>query len=476
MAKKNKLNLKGAPVSVELYNDFIKVAGIIFSKKEPAFRLVKKEFFSRESEVILKEIANLFKTHKFPIGRIYLNVPRHLIMARSARLPSTNDDEIKSMVEMESARQMPYRDEDIIVGYRIIEKLKDGYSDVLMAIAQASTINLFIKTLKGANLMVKKMVLSSESLFGWYLAMKEKTKGESKNNIALINVDSTYIDVDIIEKGKLAFTRAFTYSKVEMPFNKDTLDEIKQSIETYQKEKKSTVEKVIITGARNIVKAIEPVLREELGIPLEVIDQSKNITLDKNVEASLGDTSFAGLVGLCLKDKEMEINLLPVNMIEDNELAVLKKNLSKTLILLSCVALIFFTIIAKKIFDKSRYLGLLNSKIKTMEPKVKKAKRMREDIRIIKNVVQKKPLAIDVVAEIYKVTPGGVTFNLIDYESDRSLALRGTAPSLDAVIKFITILEKSQYFENVKVKYTAKRSISGSQVTEFEIICQLSRV
>jgi len=63
---------------------------------------------------------------------------------------------------------------------------------------------------------------------------------------------------------------------------------------------------------------------------------------------------------------------------------------------------------------------------------------------------------------------------MVDYESKKSLILRGSASSLSSIVGFISILEKSDYFESVKIKYTAKRKTSGKELTDFEIVCLLS--
>ncbi|MCK4463821.1 MAG: PilN domain-containing protein, partial [Candidatus Omnitrophica bacterium] len=301
-------------------------------------------------------------------------------------------------------------------------------------------------------------------------------KEKPEYNIALINIDSEYIGIDIMEKEKLVFTRGFSYEGKDSYVGKNAVDEIKKSIATCRKERKLNVDKIFISGAKNRIKVIEPILKEELGIPIDLIEQARNVELDKSIETDLAEASFIELIGLSLKNKDMKINLLPESMIEDNQLRFLKKSLMKTFALLISIILIFSGIIVKKIFDKSRYLLLLNSRIKAIEPKVIKTRRMRENIKIIKNVIRKKPLAIDIITEIYKITPQGITFNLLDYKSDKSLILRGDAPSLDSIIKFISILEKSQYFEDVKIKYTRKRSAAGTQLTDFEIICLLSKV
>ncbi len=468
--KKTKPKPRKTTVSLEIGDSVIKLSEAVFFKRKRVFRLAKRNLSSKEDTNISQEIKNLFDSLNISQRRVLLNIPRHLVMVRFLRFPSISDNEIKNMVKMESVKQMPYATEEIIFGYRIIEKSKDGYSNVLLAIVQANIVNRFVNILKNAGLDIAKIALGSESLFGWYSVVAGRKVGDV--NTALINIDAGYIDIDIVKKGNLAFARGFSY-RVE---SKNAIAEIKKSIATFRKESSLDVDKIVISGANNKVNELEPHIKEELGIPLEIIDQTKNIELHKTPDTDLGNTSFIELIGLSLKNGDMKINLLPESMIEANELYFLKKILARTAVLLTCIILIFSGLITEKLSDKSRCLSFLDSKLSLMEPTVTKAKRMKKDIKIVKEEIQKKPLALNIITEIYKITPGGVKFNMLDYRSNRSLILRGNAPSLDDVIKFISILEESQYFENVKMKYTTKRTVRDKRITDFEIVCMLSKV
>ena len=476
MPKENKKKInQDIVVALEIHEKFVKLCAADLSGKKPVFSLFRSGITS-EGGNLSETLANLFKIHNLSRKRIFLNIPRHLVMARSLHLPSVNDEEIKNMVKMEAVKHMPYRDEDVITGHRVTGRLKDGYSDVLLVMSQASAIEHFIDILKNAGLSAEKIALSSESLFVWYSALPGKAKERQTQNIAVISVDPGCVDIAIAEKGKLAFTRAFSQVSGDKDSARKTVEEIKRSVATYKKENNSKVEKIIISGAEKSAKEIAPLLKEETGIEVESVTQTGGIEIEKNVDADLKEISFIELIGLLRKRRDIRINLLPEKLIEKNELGRLKKILVRTMILAGCITLVFLSIIAQKIFNKSRLLSAFNAKISAMAPEVTSAKRMRDDLKIIKSEIRKKPLAIEVLSEIYRVTPSGITFNLVDYESGKALVLRGAAPTLDSIIKFITIVENSHYFENVKLKYTAKRTTTGREVTDFEILCLLSNI
>jgi len=476
MDKKNEAQPEKSVISLEICKKHIKLCeASFFKRRPPVFRLIKKDTPS-EDNAISEGLTELFGTHRLTAKNVFLNIPRYLVMARVLHLPSVNDAEIKSMARMEAVKQVPYAADDITMDHRVLRKFKDGYSDVLLIMSQAGMINRFINILKNAGLKAEKVALSSECLFAWYSAIREKSRKKSENNIALVNVDSEYIDMGITRGGELVFTRAFSYTLGEPDAAQKIAGEIRKSITVYQRDNNLKVEKMLISGAGSKIGMIEPVLREDGALAVELLEQAEGIELAEEAGSALDDASFVELIGLSLNAGEARIDLLPEKMKEDTEFRIFRKALTKTLILLGFVLLVFLGLAGQKIFYKYRLLALMDSEIKIIEPRVTEAKRMRGDLKIIKNEIEMRPLAIDVLAEIYRITPNDMAFNLIDYENKKSLALRGTASSLESIIGFITILEGAEYFGNVKLKYTAKRKRRNAEKTDFEITCQLTNV
>ena len=63
-----------------------------------------------------------------------------------------------------------------------------------------------------------------------------------------------------------------------------------------------------------------------------------------------------------------------------------------------------------------------------------------------------------------------ISFNGKDY-----LVLRGVSNNMPAVFTFVSALEESEYFQNVKTKYATQRKAKGREVTDFEISCLLEQ-
>lgn len=421
---------------------------------------------------ISAQIALAFRSLNLIPGKVRLNIPRHMVTARYLKLPSIDDEEIKKIIKIESLKHLPYTDEDVISGYRIIEKLSDGYSKVLLIIAQAGAIKNYIDILNGAGVKEIDFVsLSSEALFLWH---KITGEGEDKDNLMLVNLDLSHIDIDIFEEGKLVFTRGIAYGYDSAGKADNIAGQINVSMKTYQKESSKSVNRVVLTGGNSEIAKYKSIIAGELKVPVEIVSQIKNVPVADNVKEIDDNISFAELLGVSLKPEDAGINLLPADVLERARIVGIKKNLIVTVLLMAIFAAMALGFLIKKVYDKDRCLALLDGEIKKTKPKVTAVKKMLKDVNTIRKVMARKPLAVDVVTEIYSLNPSGVYLSMLDYETDKSLTLRGIAPSLNDVLKYSAILENSAYFEGVKVKYTNKRIIENRESADFEIEALLS--
>ena len=145
-------------VFLEIGSSFIKLVIARVCDGESVYSLIKEEISSSAEEQISAQLKDIFNSHKLPKRGVFLNIPRNLVVARFLNLPSTDDKEIKDMVNIEALKQIPYKGEDIITGHKVIERLTDGYSDVLFAAAENEIINRFVNILQKSGIKPEKIV------------------------------------------------------------------------------------------------------------------------------------------------------------------------------------------------------------------------------------------------------------------------------------------------------------------------------
>ncbi|MDP3790736.1 MAG: pilus assembly protein PilM [Candidatus Omnitrophota bacterium] len=428
----------------------------------------------KDPEAIAGQIKDMFQSMVSAREQVQLNIPRHLVTARFLKIPSISDEEIEKIMKLESIKHLPYTDESVIYGYRIVEKTADGYSKVLLSIAQAQAVNNFINILKMAGTEnLKHLSLSSEALFLWYMQAME---GKEKETAMVVNLDRDHIDVDVIEKDKLVFTRGVAFDMKDSKAIDKMASEIKVSITSYQKESSNVIGRVILTGQKNECEVLKALLVKEVKVPVEIISQTENVPLGEDVEIGSENVSFAESFGLLLRPEDIKINLIPKEVHEETRFVLSKNNFITAIFLSLLLCAIIFGITVKKLHDKHIYLSVMNTELKKIEPDVVFAKKMAKDIKVIQEMMDRKPLAIDVISEVYAITPGGISLNIIDFESGKTLTVRGNAPALSEVLKYVTSIEGSPYFEGVKIKYANKRIVENREAVDFEIDAVLSKL
>lgn len=438
--------------------------------------------------MVADEIRKFLEQEVISTRRVLLNIPRHMTMARLIRLPSTNEEEISKIVKIEALKFVPCADEEIVSSYRIIEKFDDGYSSVLVVAMMSAAVQKQVDVLKSAGVKdVEIIALGSESLLMWYLLAREK---KDDNGVLVVNIDAHYVDMNIIDGEKLVFTRGIVCDGSE-----NLLEEFQASMAMYQKSTGKPVGTVVLTGNTLKVKACQGLWAREKGLLIETIGQMEHMPvklhdldssfsekwsgipparragcgMKESFVADTGSSSFVELMGLSMKAKEICINLLPDAMAARNRLRSLKGILIRTAVLAVLVLVLIGGLLVKKLNDKAVYLTRINAEIARIEPQAAKTRTMLKSVKVIKEQMFKRPLSIDVVGDLSRLAPDGILLMMIDFERERSLTVRGTAPSLSDTLKYMNVLAGLPYLQDVKIRNVSKKKAEGGEETEFEI-------
>lgn len=423
-----------------------------------------------EDAAVSARIKDFLNEAKIEKRNVILNIPRHLVTARIVRFPSVNDDEISKMTKVEALKHVPYSDTDLITAHRIIKTSDDGYSDTLMAICQASIISRSTDIIKQAELNVEGAFLSSESLFLWHLASGAAlTEGCE----AVLNIDWDHTDIDIVKDGKLVFTRGILQDASSEKLQERIVEEMRLSMAAYKKDSGFSVERVIVTGIPSKLETVINMLSDKLAVRVEAVGQFTNISITKEAGSSAGDNSFAELAGGAIRRRELCMNLLPESELKIRRVRDIKRALVVTA---GAIALLGFSVVGivfDRMHGRSQAVVRIESQILKIDPEVSKAKKMQREIDTIRSELARKPLAIDVLTRVYKITPSGILLNLLEFDSGKSLILRGSATDMTGVFEYVKALEKDEYLENVKIKYANKRTGGASENVDFEISCSI---
>jgi Tfp pilus assembly PilM family ATPase/Tfp pilus assembly protein PilN len=470
---------------IQMDSNWLRLIQVKQIKRDKKICMIKAvSIVSLSDEDISRKISGLAAELKINSHYLILSVPRHLTTTRNLDLPSSNPSEIKDMIELQIGKQTPYASDEVIKDYQVLGSNADGYSSVLLVIVHKDIVGRYFKILESAGLKVQKVSFSSEGLLNWKnLVFRGKTPS-GKVNI-LIDVDYDTSDFEVVLNDKLVFGRSISLGFSQLPgqleqWQKKFAEEISHSIYAYQNEiTGKEVDRIIISRPRLLADTLDKAaLEKELGAPVEIIDQFKDIPLTEDGLASYNnlirtDLSYAGLIGLGLPAVEHKIDLIP----QEHQIGKAVREKGKDLYMMG-ISLVFILVAVSgvflgRMFNKERYLGQLKNRLLQIQDKTKELNGMVKGIETIKERVYTRGTSLNLFYEVHKAVLPEIYLTSITFDGKDELTLRGQSNEMSEVFSFVTKLEESGYFQNVKSKYATKRKVGDKEVTEFEISCPL---
>ncbi len=463
----------------DIEGSLVKFAQVgIEDAKSVLYRLAAEKAQTDSVEDLAKAVRSLVAGSKIDRTHVVVSLPRHKVTVRSMRLPSTKPNEIEEMVGLQAMKQLPFPPDKIICGYKVLGRDQGGYSDILIALAHRDAVGKILNVFNRAAIDVERLTLSSEALSQWYI--KRQKKEERRSPVCLVDIGSSLLGIEIVREGRLDFTRSIDFSSSD-DMEKMIIEEIKKSLFTYKKGTPgSEVTKLILTGRRSLVNREAPALKASLGLPMVYIDALKlwprkeRIPLPGGTE--LNSEAFTTVLSLGFNYNEMETNLIPKEIQLKKISRIAKESLIISLVLTLSIVLGISGIVTKKFIDRKRYFASINERLEETRSDVERLTRLRDITEVIKEQLNIAGSSVDIVRELYDKLPSEIRLTIFDYTDGRSCLLRGSSEKLSDVFKFISILEESRYFENVKIRYATKRTIKTKEFTDFEISCDLSRI
>ena len=377
------------------------------------------------------------------------------------------------MVGIQASKLLPYPAEEIIYDYKVIETAPDGYSRIMLVLTHRNVIEKILKIFKDAGIGIQRIALSSEALSLWYLSRGAYLK--ENQSTAFINIDSVSCDIQIISSRIVKLTRAITLSE-EDRLNRLS-EEMHRTFLTYKKEPRPAISRLVLSGPESVVGVEAMAIKKEFGLSTVFVDPIRTWPLAQGAKLPDANSrkafSFTTALALAFNYNRLELNLLPESIQKARATTFAKETLLITGLLCLCIILGGGGILWKKLVDKTNYLKYINAQIRRSEERVGQLTTMAGNVSIIKDQLDMSGSSIDVVRELYRIVPPNISLTIVDIEELADCTLRGTAEELSDAFRFITILEESVYFQNVKVRYATKRVVKKRMITDFEITCTL---
>lgn len=479
-------NFDKSVVSVEIGNDWLKIGRQNYIKKGRCVDRISLTRLHQIDDSVAVEVAGIFRNLKLNRQSVIMYIPRHLVTIRILNLPAADPKEIADMVGLQAAKQTPYSKEEIIYSHKIINSDPAGYTKVMLVIAARNIINERVNTLQTAGMGLTKIAISSEGVYNWFrIARARDIEANDSQSIAVVDIDSNYSDFIVINKGKMAFTRNIFIGANHL-INEPAVwrdkfsEELKRSLQRYQGEERNIkITKIFLSGASENIEGMDAELRAKLDIPIEKTSQLENIPISFNAdilkEGDSRNISITQLIGVLMNDKDLQIDLLS----GERKIQILMEHKRRQLTVMGVLFVAIVTMLSLllliNVSNKNTYLDALKQKLAKVETESAGIEKMRTVIKLVEKRLDFRGYAINIINEIYKVTPEEIYVIDVFIDEKRDVTIKGGSAAMSSVFKYIKLLEKSGMFENVKTSYTTTKKEKDGEFAEFEITCSYQK-
>lgn len=429
-----------------------------FNLSADACKKVKEKSIAlKDEQADLHALKDIMQKERFPRTNLISCIFRHQVGVRFFLFPSHDTKEISQMVGYEAAELLPLKPEEMITRYLVLNKRPTGYADTLVAVTHKEEVTKLIGKLKKAGIEIDVLNLSTLAIFNCIQKIVlEKNKSILKGNILITYFEDNAIEIIILKKGKLAFSRGFLINESKS-FNKVLISEIRHSMELFFNDlSEKKFEKIIVAGRRADLSAIACLLKERFDLP---------ILIEKDIDIAYG-LAVSG-VG--------QMNLLSNEFISRQMRSKLKQKLVISTGLLILNLAIFGAIFWVTLNNKKAYLEKLEQRLSRLKPQAQSIQNKIEKLQMLQRQLSSQILVLDAITDLANVTSSTCTLNMLSINEEDVLVVRGQMKSLQEVLDFVIEIEKSPYFKNSHLNYSSRRKVKGREILDFEIQAELNK-
>ena len=397
--------------------------------------------------------------------------------SKCIEVPSNDPKEIKSIINLQASRHTPYSREEVIIGHVNLGNSSNGNTKILLVIAHRNVIKDRLDILEKCGLVTDKVLFAPEGIGRLY------TKGLNlKNNASLgiIDIGLTSVNFCVVARGSVVFARSINFgirNLLEPQGVNAISEEIFKTLVAFQAEDPQPVESFVVTGDHSAIKDYLPALGAVLKVDVRLspyLSLLKTNAVKAKLQKDYADDSFLDVIASAVTSAKAEVNFIPDEILMKRTVERQSVEASKAGIAGVVIMLLLGGILMSKIYFKDVFLNKnLKQRYAQQHEDVINLQDKMSKVRIVREYMRQRLVGLDVLKEVYRVTPNDIYLSAITMEEDGSLTLAGVSPSMSQIFTYVKTLDDSPMFVDAKTKSTATKKEGTKDVAVFEVALKL---
>lgn len=468
-------------VGVMLTEETLKVASLkISTSQKKIVQVIRRDIKDLEQSDLMTELTGVMKELNVKNPRVFCQIPLSMITTKNIEIPSLDPEEIKSIIDLQAGRHTPYSREEIIVGYITIGIFQRNYTKVLLLIVNRTAVLDQLNVLEASGVKVENVFFAPESMARFYAEALEVREEDAP--VGIIDVDR-FQSYFIVEFNRTVATCRLIPLGMHHLINEGDarerfIAEVLSSIEAYQNEDINQVpQKYILTSDDTKIKELKPLLEEKLNGKVEIMPYLERLEGPQPVMMRLAseynENSFLDVISGGLYAPELQVDLTPDEIkvqrsIEEKGRELIKAGIFSIVLLFLVIGIFFATL-----YSKGELLAELERIYARKHRQVVALDWIAQKTRIIKDYAGTRMTELNVIEELYLLTPDEIYLESISIDEAGTINIIGISRSMSRVFNFVTALEESRLFKAVQTNSTSEKQDRGEKVATFDITFRL---
>ena len=401
-------------------------------------------------------------------------VPASAATSKTIEIPSTDPQEIQSIINLQASRHTPYSREEVLISYLNVGGSASS-TKILLVIAHRNVIKDRLDVLGRCGLSPRKVLFVPEGIGFLY----SKGLHLKKDQAALGIIDFTVNSVNflVIDKGSVVFCRSIPMGIKHLIEQNDgaakIAEELQKSLAAYQSEADSAVSAFVVTTDHEAVKNVCSLLQQELKAEVRLspyVNLVKANAVRTKLQRDFADDSFLDVIAPVVALPRSEINLMPEELVMKQTVEEQSKEATTAGIAAVAIMVLLGALIMSKIYFKDTFLNKnLREQFAGQRQEVEKLQERMAQNKVIRDYLQGRMVTLDTIQELYRVTPNEIYLTAVSLDVDGTLTVAGVSESMSQVFSYVKALDDSPMFKNAKTKSTATKKENGKDMAVFEV-------
>ena len=469
-------------ICLSLGDDSLKIAQVKdLSKSCKVLNVVSKDVKGMSDVDLPKTVQSALSGFNTKKATVVCIVPLSMVTTKNIEVPSTNPEEIKSIVGLQAGRHTPFSRDEIQVGFVNIGVYKSNYSKILLVIANKSVIKNQLEVFEKAGIKIEKVLFAPEGMASLYsdaLGLKDAATPSG-----IIDVDENSTNFVIAFRGISISSRSIPIGKAQLQSEGEDainrlVDEMKMTLDLYANEDiEPSPSQYLITTDDEQTQAIGAALKEKLNWNVEIVPYVDNVkatgSVLKKIAKNYANVTFLDIISSAAIAQDVQVDLMPEEVLMQRSLEDQGRELLKVatagFIILFLVALT----LGLRIYFKTTYLNNLKTKYKANREEVMILEEDSKQTKIIQRYLAGRMVSLETIRELYYNIPDSVYLTNVFLDEDGSVSIQGVSEIASLVFNLGTTLKESVLFKSVEIKSTTSKKDRGKDVSAFEITLKL---